>query len=94
MSALVKSFATEDEVTNWAIDWLRARSFSVFEMGREPWATPADLARRHGLTTKRIFGRLHHAKCPQTPRRDGPSGRLRAVLVTPELTRWLEASRR
>jgi hypothetical protein len=94
MSALVKNFATEDEATNWALEWLRARDFAVYSVDREPWARPAELARTFGLSTKQIFDRLHHSKCPKTALRTGQSGRLLSVLVTPELMAWLERGAR
>jgi hypothetical protein len=86
-------FGTEDQATNWAIDWLRSRGFSITRPADAIHAgekmSPGELRRRVGLKSAAFHKRLYHSRCPIYRAEYGPSMRLLWILATPELLAWL-----
>jgi len=85
------TFQSEDEATNWALAWLRDRSFLSFHVDSRDWMTPKELAGRAGISAPALCVRLAHPDCPQTPRKQGPTGRLIKIVVNDALLFWVSS---
>lgn len=90
---MTKTFETEDEATNWAIQWLRERGLAVRRQEPErEMVSPGELRRRTGLKSATFHKRLHHGNCPPFALEFYPfSSRLKRVEARAELIEWLRA---
>jgi len=88
---MMPQFETEDEATNWCIDWLRKRGFNISHTGfQAEVVSPAELGRRFSLKATALFQRLHHEGCPAFDAKYGISGRLTWITTNPALLAWLK----
>lgn len=92
MSAMTRTFAEENEATNWAIDWLRQHGWIVTQPLRAARGMTVGAFRRRyapGLSSGALTQRLRHPQCPDFAADRGPSGRILRIEANPELIAWV-----
>jgi hypothetical protein len=83
-------FFTDDEATNFALDWLRSQGFIVTQP--QSWGvrmTPKELREKSGLKSSAFCKRIYHPRCPVFKAEYGPKMRMLSIWVTDELLAWM-----
>lgn len=69
--------------------WRCIREWQATQDSEE--TTPKLMCRKYGLPSSTLNKRLNHPACPKTHRITGPTGRISAFELTPELEQFLAA---
>ncbi len=85
-------FDKDDDVTNFALDWLQRRGWLTTLPKKSALLTPAEFHTRYArhLGHRAFIGRLNHAACPTFAAERGPTGRLRLIAPTQALIDWIQ----
>lgn len=85
-------FSSDDDLTNFALDWLKKRGFLVTKPDSTEWMTSRELRERVAphLCAASFHKRLTHLACPAFVAKRGPRGRrIRLIAPNPDLIAFL-----
>jgi hypothetical protein len=88
--SLTLAFKSEEEVSAWAIGWLRERGYSIKRSREEDERIrPSEFRKRFCLKSTAFHSRLNHPDCPPYVSIRGPRGHVKWIIVNPDLEAWM-----